>query len=62
MRVGLQITKNKDTYKKLLSLIKPLEFKEVEFCYIENESLIDIAPSVVFIIRSTSPFFIISTI
>ena len=38
MRVGFQITKNKDKYKKLLSLINPLEFKGVEFCYIENDA------------------------
>ena len=36
MRIGLQITKNKDKYKKLISLIDCSEIKNISFIHIKN--------------------------
>ena len=37
MHIGLQITKNKDKYKKFISLINNSEINNISFIYIEND-------------------------
>ena len=38
MVIGLQITKNKDKYKKLVSLIDSSNFHNISFVHIENDN------------------------
>ena len=38
MIVGLQITKNKDKYKKIVSSIDSSSFKNISFIHIENDN------------------------